>query len=72
MKNYYNILEVNENATPDEIRKSYRSLALKYHPIDSSECKADYRGSIVNLKPATSYDIVLTLEGLTCEQNVGE
>ena len=27
------------------------------------ECKADYRGSIVNLKPGTTYEIALTLEG---------
>jgi curved DNA-binding protein len=29
---YYNILEVNRNATIDEIKKAYRTLALKYHP----------------------------------------
>ncbi len=45
-------------------RKQWRAgLALRYHPVNTSECKADYRGSIVNLKPATTYDIVLTLEG---------
>jgi len=32
MKNYYSILEISENATQDEIKKSYRKLALKYHP----------------------------------------
>ena len=31
-KNYYKILEVASNATVDEIKKSYRKLALKYHP----------------------------------------
>ena len=38
-------------------------LALRYNPIDTVECKADYRGSLVNLTPGTTYDIVLTLDG---------
>ena len=28
----YKILEVNENASQDEIKKSYRKLSMKYHP----------------------------------------
>ena len=31
-ENYYSILEVNRNATNSEIKKSYRKLAMKYHP----------------------------------------
>ena len=30
--NYYNILEIPNSATPEEIRKAYRKLALKWHP----------------------------------------
>ncbi|MHC4742380.1 MAG: right-handed parallel beta-helix repeat-containing protein [Planctomycetota bacterium] len=36
---------------------------MRYHPVNTPECKADYRGSIVNLTPATNYDIALTIEG---------
>lgn len=30
--NYYDILEINKNATQNEIKKAYKKLALKYHP----------------------------------------
>lgn len=32
MKNPYEVLEINENASKDEIKKAYRTLAKKYHP----------------------------------------
>lgn len=32
MPNYYDILGVGPNATLEEIKKSFRHLALKYHP----------------------------------------
>lgn len=32
MKNYYEILEVSENASYEIIEKAYRTLAKKYHP----------------------------------------
>lgn len=31
-KNYYQILEISEDAGAEEIRKSYRRLVLRYHP----------------------------------------
>ncbi len=31
-KNYYQILGINKNATTNEIKRAYRSLARKYHP----------------------------------------
>jgi len=32
VSNYYDILEVNYHASHSEIKKSFRNLALKYHP----------------------------------------
>jgi DnaJ-class molecular chaperone len=31
-EDFYSVLGVSENANPDEIKKAYRSLSLKYHP----------------------------------------
>ena len=31
-KNYYEILEVDKNASPEIIEKAYKTLAKKYHP----------------------------------------
>ena len=32
MKNYYELLEVNENASPEVIERAYKVLAKRYHP----------------------------------------
>lgn len=32
MECYFSILEVDRNADDEQIKKSYRKLALKYHP----------------------------------------
>jgi curved DNA-binding protein len=39
-KDYYKILGVDKKASQDEIKKSYRKLALKYHPDRNKDDKA--------------------------------
>ena len=42
-KDYYKIMGVARDATQDEIRRSYRKLARKYHPDVSKEADAEAR-----------------------------
>jgi curved DNA-binding protein len=40
-KDYYDIMGVERDATPDELKRSYRKLARKYHPDVSQEADAE-------------------------------
>jgi curved DNA-binding protein len=42
-KDYYKIMEVARDATQDEIKRSYRKLARKFHPDVSKEADAEAR-----------------------------
>src|SRR5438105_15537240 len=42
-RDYYKILGVARTATVDEVKKSYRRLARKYHPDVSKEANAEAR-----------------------------
>ena len=47
-QDYYNTLGVSRDATPEDIKKAYRSMARKYHPDVSSEPDAEDKFKEIN------------------------
>ena len=54
MDDYYRALELNNNASLDEIRKSFRILALKYHPDKNK----DERSKEKFMKIVEAYEVL--------------
>jgi molecular chaperone DnaJ len=74
--NYYEILGVDKNATMDEIKKSYRKLALKYHPDTNKNNKEaedkfkqinEANSVLSDLKKRQHYDQYGTVSGMNNE-----
>jgi molecular chaperone DnaJ len=47
-QDYYDVLGVARNATPDEVKKAFRRLAMQYHPDRNQEDGAEARFKEVN------------------------
>lgn len=81
MENLYNILGVAPNASTDDIKKRYRSLAMRFHPDRNSDEGAEARFNAIqqayevltDAKRRSEYDqqmndrIVLDAEGEAME-----
>ncbi len=56
-KNYYDILEINKNASPEIIEKAYKVLVRKYHPdLQENELKQEYEEKLKLINEA--YDVL--------------
>lgn len=54
MENLYNILVVTPTATTEEIKKAYRSLAMRHHPDRSTHPGAEIRFNAIK----TAYELL--------------
>lgn len=60
-KNYYDILEINKNASPEIVEKAYKTLVKKYHPdLQENNLKIKYEEKIKKINEA--YDILSDTE----------
>lgn len=53
---YYNILKVNRNASEDDLRKSYRRLAMIWHPDKNPSTKLEAESKFKQISEA--YDVL--------------
>ncbi|MFQ6663332.1 hypothetical protein Gotur_030902 [Gossypium turneri] len=67
---YYNVLQVDRNATEDDLKKAYRKLAMKWHPDKNPNNKKEAEANFKRISEAyeaipLSFDYGICLEGNT-------
>ena len=53
-KDYYEVLGVKKEATPQEIRKAYKKLAIKWHPDKNPDNKEEAENRFKEISEAYS------------------
>ena len=56
-RDYYEILGISRQATPEELKKAYRKLAMKYHP-DRNPDDSDKKAEIKFKEAKEAYEIL--------------
>jgi len=67
-RDFYKILGVSRSATPDQLRKAYRKLALKYHPDKNKEKSAEEKFKDINM----AYEVLSDEKKKKIYDQVGE
>ena len=61
MKNYYEILEISENASQEIVEKAYKTLAKKYHPdLQQGDLKKEYEEKLKTINEA--YEVLSNID----------
>jgi len=81
MKDYYQILDIDRNATEADIKKAFRRLALKYHPDRNpgdGECEEKFKEineaytCLSDSQKKANYDAFGTSEGIGADFGFGD
>ncbi|KAK9096418.1 hypothetical protein Sjap_021915 [Stephania japonica] len=67
---YYNILKLSRNATEDDLKKSYRRLAMKWHPDKNQNNKKDAEAKFKQISEA--YEVLSDPQKRTIYDQYGE
>ena len=54
-RDYYEVLGVPKNASPEDIKRAYRRLAIKYHPDKNPDNKKEAEAKFKECAEAVSY-----------------